>query len=164
MLIIAENLNALDFEQLMDIYIEGNQENAEEFWPELPYGERLERAKKGFRQYLETGFFSKDGARYMIWEIKGKYICALRLEPFQDGLLMEALETIPGERRKGHASNLIHSVQAWLGHGKIYSHVSKRNTASLATHARCGFEKYLDHSVYSDGTVNEKAYTMRYEA
>lgn len=164
MLIVARTLEELDFEQLMDIYIEGNQENGAEFWPELSYEKRLERAKEGFHKYLETGFFVKSGAVYMVWERDGKYVSALRLEPFMDGLLMEALETIPGERQKGYASALIRGVQTWMGQGKIYSHVSKHNTASLATHARCGFKIHLDHCIYSDGTVNEKAYTMRYEA
>lgn len=164
MLMIAETLESLDFEQLMDIYIEGNRENAEDQWPELPTAEGLERAKQGFRKYLETGFFTKPGAWYMVWEMDGKYVSALRLEPYEDGFLMEALETIPGERKKGYASQLIRAVQVWMGHGKIYSHVSKRNEASLAIHARCGFQKHLDYSVYTDGTVNEKAYTMCYEA
>lgn len=164
MLIVAQTMEELDFEQLMDIYIEGNRENAEEQWPELPCAEGLERAKQGFRKYLEIGFFPKHGARYMVWENDGKYVSALRLEPYEDGFLMEALETIPGERKKGYASRLIRAVQDWMGHGKIYSHVSKRNTASLATHDRCGFHKHLDHSVYSDGTINENAWTMCYEA
>ena len=36
MLIIAESLTQLDFDALMDIYVEGNRENGERLWPEKP--------------------------------------------------------------------------------------------------------------------------------
>ena len=100
----------------------------------------------------------------MILEAEGRYVSALRLEPNRDGLLLEALETLPEERRRGYAVSLISSVQRWLkacGEVTLYSHVSKRNEASLRTHRRCGFEIYLDHTVYQDGSRNDTAYTLR---
>ena len=101
---------------------------------------------------------------YMVWQVDGNYVSALRLEQYRDGLLMEALETIPDKRRKGYAVALISSVQEWLrnrGGATIYSHVSKKNAPSLKTHTNCGFEVYRDYSVYSNGVRNENAYTMR---
>lgn len=166
MLILAKTIDALSFEDLMEIYIEGNREHGAELWPEKSEQEQLELSKQAFRCYLEADFFSKPGAVYAVWEAGGKYVSALRLEPNRDGLLMEALETIPAQRQKGYAAALIQAVQDWLGKQgtvKIYSHVSKRNAASLATHARCGFRRLLDHTVRIDGSVNPNAYTMYYE-
>ena len=44
MLYIARSLKELDFARLMEVYEEGNLENGEELWPELPEGLRLIRA------------------------------------------------------------------------------------------------------------------------
>jgi len=70
----------------------------------------------------------------------GRYVSALRLEPYRDGLLLEALETAPEQRRKGFAAALIRAVQCFLeGKTKLYSHVDKRNLSSLKVHEKCGF-------------------------
>lgn len=166
MLILAKSMEELSFKDLMEIYIEGNREHGAELWPEKPLEEQLALSKQDFHSYLEEDFFSKPGAVYAVWEADGKYVSALRLEPNRDGLLMEALETAPGERRKGYAAALIRTVQEWLKGQetvKIYSHVSKRNAASLATHERCGFRRFLDHTVRWDGSMNPNAVTMLYE-
>lgn len=164
MLIIARSMSELSFEALMKIYIEGNTEHGIEQWPGKSEAERLALAEQDFYRYLQERFFVKPDAVYALWVVRGKYVSALRLEPNRDGLLMEALETAPEERRKGYATALIHAVQNWIGRGKIYSHVSKLNTASLAAHRCCGFHMYLNHCVRADGTINENAYTMCYEA
>lgn len=167
MLKIARTLEELSFEKLMKIYIEDNRERGAELWPEQPEEDRLAQAEAGFRRYLETEFYSKPGGVYALWEAEGKYASALRLEPYRDGLLMEALGTAPEERRKGYASALIRAVQDWLGKQgkvKLYSHVGKKNAASLSVHERCGFVPILDYAVYGDGTENPRAYTMLFEA
>lgn len=166
MLILAKSMEDLSFGDLMEIYIEDNREHGAELWPEKTLEEQLALSKQDFHSYLEEDFFSKPSAVYAIWEADGKYVSALRLEPNRDGLLMEALGTAPGERRKGYAAALIQAVQDWLkekGAVKIYSHVGKRNAASLKAHERCGFRRFLDHTVRGDGSVNPNAVTMLYE-
>ena len=103
MLIIAKSFKELSFSKLMEVYLEGNLENGNELWPELSEGEQLIYAEQEFYQYLTKVFFPTHQAVYAIWEEKGKYVSALRLEPFKDGLLIEALETAPEERQKGYA-------------------------------------------------------------
>ena len=153
MLYIARRLKDLDFRQLMDIYEEGNLENAAELWPEEPQGQQLLLAEQGFHQYLRECFFSTEGALYCVWVENDRYVSALRLEPYQDGLLLEALETKPDQRRKGYAVELVKAVLSEVGDTKIYSHVGKRNSASLKTHEKCGFRRILEHAVYADGSV-----------
>lgn len=150
---IARMLRELDFRQLMDVYEEGNLENAAELWPGEPEGQLLLMAEQSFHQYLRECFFPTEGASYFVWVENGDYVSALRLEPYQDGLLLEALETKPGERRKGYAEALVKAVLTEVGETKIYSHVGKRNTASLKTHEKCGFRRILEHAVYADGSV-----------
>ena len=157
MLLIAKRLAELDFSALMDIYIEGNLEKAEE------YGDGgLLQAEQEFRDYLREDFFRQREAFYAVWLEKGRYVSALRLEPHEDGWLLEALETAPEYRKQGYAKALMGAVLDQMGQATVYSHVSKRNQASLRTHFACGFQKYLDHVVYLDGSVTNRSVTLRY--
>ena len=153
MLYIANKLSDLNFRQLMDVYEEGNLENAAQFYPNEPQSQWQLLAEQGFYQYLRECFFTVPGAYYAVWMVNGKYVSALRVEPYKDGLLLEALETAPNERQKGYASALIDAVMCRHLHDRLYSHVSKRNTASLRTHEKCGFHRILEHAVYADGSV-----------
>ena len=163
MLYVAKSLKELNFSALMDIYIEGNRENGADMWPDELEGRQLAQAEQGFYQYLRECFFPTPGAAYYIWGENGKYVSALRLEPYQDGMLLEALETAPDQRKKGYAKDLIRAVQVAGLAKKIYSHVSKRNVPSLRTHEACGFRKILDYAVYADGSVMNNHVTFVYE-
>ena len=165
------NMNDLDFAALMEVYAEACLENGQEFWSDLPAEEQIRRSQEHFRTYLTEQFFANPEAVYAVWIIEGRYTSALRLEPKWDGLLMEALETRPDVRRQGHASALITAVQANFIQFppldppvmRIYSHVSKGNLPSLRTHDHCGFQRYRDHITRSDGTTNDRFYTMLWE-
>ncbi len=156
MLYLAKSLPQLHFGKLMEVYIEGNLEKAEEIG--------LLQAEQDFYQYLSDSFFSSPGAVYAIWVEREEYISALRLEPYKDGLLLEALETAPQYRRKGYATKLIEEVLTEFSNGNIYSHVSKTNAASLAVHKKCGFYKISDSATYIDGSVNSRAVTLCYSS
>ena len=152
MLHMVRKMRDLDFSALMEIYEEGNRENGEELWPELSAGQQILNAEQAFYQYLRECFFATPEAVYCIWQENGKCVSALRLEPYQDGLLLEALETAPELRGRGYASDLIRAVLQQFGDRKIYSHVSKRNAASLRTHEKNGFHRIAEHAVYADGS------------
>lgn len=161
MLKSAEKFTELDFEQLMGVYAEGNEENAEYF--EIT----VQEAERRFAEYLRESFFPRRGAVYCVWVVDGCYQAALRLEPYQDGLLLEALETRPESRRRGYAKSLIRAVQARLGEReglRVYSHVAKRNRASLRTHLACGFFQVQDCAREIDGTVSTNAVTLCWQA
>ena len=157
MLLIMKRLEELDFSALMDVYIEGNREKAEE------YGDGgLLQAEREFFDYLREDFFRQKDAFYAVWQVAGQYVSALRLEPYGDGWLLEALETAPNHRKQGYAKALMAEVLDMMGESAVCSHVSRRNEASLRTHYACGFQKHLDHVVYLDGSVSNRAVTLRY--
>lgn len=165
MLLIATRLSELRFNCLMDVYAESNAENAEEFYPNEENGIALNRVESEFYQYLKEVFFTVEGACYAVWEEDGEYRSALRLEPYRDGLLIEALETHPQYRKMGYGKTLIRSVQKALAQKRspvLYSHIGKRNTASLRTHLACGFQRISEQAVYIDGSVTDRSCTMRY--
>lgn len=160
MLKIARKMNELSFGKLMEVYLEGNLENGQDLWPDEPEGRRIALAEQEFYNYLQQIFFRTDSAQYLIWEENGRYVSALRLEPYKDGLLLEALETAPEARRKGYAARLVQAALEHVGNVKVYSHVGKRNAASLRAHEKCGFARILDHAVYADGSVNDVCCTL----
>lgn len=163
MLKLVRNMRELPFRALMDVYAEGNREKAVDEWPDLPEGLALEMAEQDFYQYLREGFFTTSGALYALWESDGTYTSALRLEPYRDGLLMEALETAPEHRRKGHGEALIRAVLNRIGGTKLYSHVHKSNVPSLNIHEKCGFQRIKEYAVYIDGSVNHRCCTFCHE-
>ncbi len=166
MLKIVTNMRDLNFGELMELYREGNEENGAYKYPQLSAAEQLVQAKQDFYQYLAQCFFCVEGAVYALWEENGRYLSGLRLEPYKDGLLLEALETAPDHRRQGYACKLMSSVQSWLsGHGaiKVYSHVDRKNAPSQRCHQNCGFTKILDYAVYIDGSVFSSSDTYLFE-
>lgn len=165
MIIIAKKLEELDFSALMEIYAEGNEENALKCWPEKYPEERTALARESYFEYLRDGFYGESHGTYYIYEEAGVYLAALRLECFMEGLLLEALETRPNARQKGFAKKLIKAVQALLPSGtRVYSHVSKSNAASIAAHKACDFEIVCDYVVCDDGEKNDKQLTFLYVA
>lgn len=160
MLIVAKSIKDLSFGKLMEVYTEGNLENGQDLWPHEPEARQIALAEQEFYQYLQQVFFRTPDARYLIWEENGRYVSALRLEPYQDGLLLEALETAPEMRKKGYAARLVRAALEHAGEGTVYSHVGKRNVASLRTHEACGFRRLLDYAVYADGSVNDRCCTL----
>jgi len=163
MLIQITKLQHLSFSSLMKVYEEGNRENGTEFWPDLDESQQLLQAEQEFYQYLKQVFFPTEGAVYCIWQAEGSYVSALRLEPYRDGLLLEALETAPEHRRKGYAAKLIYAVQEAYSNEKIYSHVHKRNMPSLKVHEKCRFRRVSEEAVYADGSVTNRCCTLCWE-
>ncbi len=166
MLYIAHNLRELSFRKLMDVYVEANRENGAWLAPQEPEDRQLQIGEDDFYSFLHDVFFKRDGVCCAMWVVDGTYVSALRLEPYRDGLLLEALETAPDCRRRGYARSLIQAVQGWLsqcGSVRLYSHVGKQNEASMRVHLQCGFRVIGDSAAYIDGSVNNRACTLIYE-
>ena len=162
MLILAHSIRELRLRDLMEVYADSNREKATD-WPNLPPMFALQLAEQDHREYLQDVFFRIPGSVLAVWEENGTYVSALRLEPYKDGLLLNALETAPIHRKKGYAARLIRAVQENMGNVKIYSHVNKRNVPSLKTHESCGFRVISDCAVFLSGSVDYRSCTLLYE-
>ncbi len=144
MLRIIRRLQDLRFSQLVEVYAESVCTLEQE---------------QDFYQYLREGFFTRPGDVYCIWEAQRAYKAALRLQTYRDGLLLEALETAPDERRKGYGKALVEAALAAFPNDIVYAHIAHRNKASIALHEACGFQKISDTAVYADGSVTGRAGT-----
>ena len=146
MLKLIYSMAELDIEQLLGIYIEHGWDEAD------------------FLFYLREDFFRQPNAVYAVWVEDSEYKSAVRLEPYRGGgMLLHSLETAPNARRKGYASNLLVHFLDYLRTTDckaVYSHIEKRNRASLELHKICGFEIVADTATYLDGTVTPYSYTM----
>ena len=162
MLKIMKHMGQISFSSLMAVYEETNREIGQEEWPDLPEHFAIQMAENDAHQYLREIFFKTPGAVYAIYTVEENYVSALRLEPYRDGLLIEALETAPGQRRKGYGRALIRAVQEVYSGRTLYSHIDKQNAASRELHQSCGFEKVEDFVVYIDGSVNYRGSTYCY--
>ena len=164
MLKIISHFSQLDFSQLMNVYEQSNSENARMRNSNMTENERYLRHIEGFYTYLRESFFRSPDCVYAVWAPQERYVSALRLEPYRDGLLLEALETAPQERGKGYATALLRALADYLCTTQwdtVYSHVGKKNRSSLAVHAACGFERILEHAVFVDGSVSHNSCTLR---
>ena len=162
MLKIVRSIRELDFRNLADVYEQSCIERGSKQYGNYPTSQQMLLSEQDL--YGEVKCFLADPkAFYALWEEQGRYISVLRMEPYKDGLLLEGLETVPAERKKGYAKRLIMGVLAHLERSGavIYSHVEKKNTASMAVHLSCGFEKISDHAVYVDGSVSYNGYTLQ---
>lgn len=162
MLEVFDSLKNINFQMLMDVYAQSNRENWLDFFPQLSELQGVAMVEQQFYTFLQEVFFKTRGSRYCVWLEDGKYVSALRLEPYRDGLLLEALETAPEQRRKGYGHRLVQAALAQIQGKSVYSHVGKRNAASMALHKDCGFEKIQDFAVYIDGSVSQNAVTLRW--
>ena len=134
----------IDAGKLMDVYAESNLENTDYFFPEETDKEAaVRKVEEGFLDFLENEFFKLDDAAYWILEKDREWVSALRTCRISDGLYyLEALETRPDQRGKGYGSMLLSGVTEALkkeGPFRLCDCVSKKNTASLRTHEKCGF-------------------------
>lgn len=156
----------LNFEALMSVYEEGNKENGAYLYPHESSSVQKLRAELDFDDYLRQTFFMQKGAAYCVLTDKECYVSAARIEPFEDGYLLSALETKPDLRRRGYARQLMVELLAeYVSRGctPIYSHVANKNIPSLNLHLQCGFCVHKEFARYLDGTVSTNTKTLIYK-
>lgn len=165
LLLFLRSLQEVNYSQMMRVYEESNKRYADAEYPRLPQSLAMINAEQDFYAYLRE-FFSTEGAFYAVWVVDGEYKSALRMEPYADGYLLAGLETVPAEREKGYATQLIREALLFfrkISNAAVYSHVDKDNIPSLAVHKSCGFVCIREDADYIDGTHKEGAYTLMWK-
>lgn len=164
MLYIANSLQELDFNALMQIYDSKEPINENVTIPEIGENTLLWSRKNDLYSYLKEDFFTRPNSFYGIWAEGDQYISTLRMEPYEDGFLLQALKTHSGYLNKGFATKLFESILTEKKLiQKVYSHVEKRNIASMQLHRKLGFQIIKDYAKFLDGSVSANAVTFMYE-
>ena len=165
MLEIIKSLDKLPFGELMSVYEEGNRGNGAEHYPKLSANLQLLEAEQDFYAYLKC-FFRQEDSFYVLLRQNGVLVSALRIEPYQDGWLLAALETKPDQRNRGYAKTLVRQLLSFMQETDrlpIYSHIGKHNLSSQKVHITCGFQEKLPYAIYADGKVNDYCKTYFYD-
>lgn len=144
MLILAKRMSQLRFSALASLY-EAN----------------TLRAEQDLYAYLQEDLFPN--GMCCIWEENGRYVSALRLQPWKDGWLLDGLQTHRDQRRKGYAKALVLASLEKANVEKVYVHIQRQNAPSIALHTACGFLKLWNYATYLDGSVYHSADTYLYE-
>lgn len=162
--IITESRN-LDFFLLTKVYQQSNDEKASQMNHKLSNNERALLVQQDFIDYMHA-FFCQSGSFVAVWVEDGEYCAAARVEPFEDGFLLNGLETSPDYRNRGIGTNLLQSIVSYVQEKNLkplYSHVSKSNHPSLRVHDKCGFVRIKDCARYIDGSVYWSSCTLCYK-
>ena len=143
MLITVKSYDELDGRRLMDLYSEGNIENAEDLYPDEDRAQAVRKVEDDFLDFLKNRFFAAEGSEYFVLVENGEWVSALRTSRIRNDLYyMEALETRPDMRHRGYAKKLLLEVLGELkkrGAFEFYSSVYKKNEPSIRTHLAAGF-------------------------
>ena len=142
-------LRDVDTVKLLTVYDESDDSSYADLWD----------AANGFYEDLSL-FYCCRGAFLSVLALAGRYVSAVRVEPYRDGYLLSCLVTAQNDRRKGYAALLLEKVME-KNPGIYYAHVDRRNRASLELHRKLGFAVYLDYAVHVDGSVYANSYTLR---
>lgn len=162
MLLVAHKISQIELGQLAAVYDGHIQETESGLRDPHDRSERLLAATQCFYDSVRL-FFREQDASYYILKDRGSYAAALRVQAYQDDLLLCCLETRPDARRKGYATTLMRQTVSRLkelGYKRVYSHVDRRNIPSCRVHKACGFREISDHSVFLDGTVDTGSSTL----
>lgn len=159
MLLIAKSLDELRFEELAALYrYDLEVAGCEDGMCELDDDWFLEKRSQ-FRTYLSARFFSQPDCLpdirpfYAIWEEDGRYVSAVRVNVYEQGLLLEALQTGEAWRKQGYATALLNAVLEYLvqrGGFPVYAHVRNYKAYVHKMLERAGFRKILDYAVRKD--------------
>lgn len=163
MLKIFNRFADIPFEDLAEVCSESIAEQGRRRFPYESECRQQVLAERELYDYYQLSFFHDRLNAVYAWYVDEKMVCILRTEPFEGGVLITGLETALSFRRKGYASDLICSVQSYLeekGISVMYAHVSRKNTASLRMHDRCGFIKLSDYARLLDGSVDGNYVTL----
>ena len=114
-------------------------ENCGRMYPNEPEpSEALARYEREHRAYMEGPFFREEGGVLFVEAREGRYLAAVKLYPWKEPGCwhVEALETRPEERGKGHGARVLGGAVRALeetGNVIVLSDVAKSNEASLRT-------------------------------
>lgn len=158
MLLITQEIIAINYSQLMHVYEESIQLNGRKTYPRSSPVKQVFFSEQDLYSYLRFALGS--GCWLAVWVESGCYQSAVRLEPYKDGLLVTALETARNVRNKGYAQTLMNAVLQNFSAVKIYAHIYADNKISIHLHEKLGFKQIKKTAEFLDGTVTSDAYTF----
>ncbi len=165
MLTIIRSTDPFPYHSIMQIYEESIIRDGQLRYARYSSERQKIEAEQDLYQYLKDAFFRQADAFLALWTVEGQAASALRMEPYQDGFLLNALETSPAHRNRGYASCLIKEMLAYfrtLSDLPVYSHIDQNNLPSMKVHQKAGFVFLNPGATQLNGTHIHTQNTYRY--
>lgn len=159
MLVLIDSLRQPEMTELLSVYARLQMDKKD--FDASDFAQIRQAEAEAYDFYLD--FFGQRDSFCAVWSAGGSYRSILHIQRYMDAALLTGLETLPEDRGKGYATQLVMQTVSGLqqrGFTKLYSHVAMDNAASLRVHAKCGFYKHSDCARLLDGTVTAAMYTL----
>ena len=158
MLIQINQVDTKTVERLFAIYAESMEDLKAGFG-------NLEEMKSAYASFLSE-FISKPNQLVLVEVVQGVWVSDLRaIETGPGHWFLEAVETMPAQRRKGCGEMLLHHTVDYLqriGMKDVSCTISKQNAASQALHGKCGFTATGEPPVNPWGELEDGTILFRF--
>lgn len=125
----------------------------------------LEDMKASYADFLNE-FLSIPNQYVLVEAAEGQWVSGLRAIETESGCwFLEAVETMPEERRKGHGRRLLlHTLDFLKSRGmqQAFCQISKNNIKSQKLHISSGFIPTEDPSIDPWGQLNDRTILFRH--
>lgn len=158
MLLQVTTVDNNSLEQLFSVYEESMKDLQSRY-------ASLEDMKASYADFLNE-FLSIPNQYVLVETAEGQWVSGLRAIETESGCwFLEAVETMPEERRKGHGRRLLlHTLDFLKSRGmqQAFCQISKNNIKSQKLHISCGFIPTEDPSIDPWGQLNDRTILFRH--
>lgn len=158
MLLQVTTVHNNSLEQLFSVYEESMKDLQSRY-------ASLEDMKASYADFLNE-FLSIPNQYVLVEAAEGQWVSGLRAIETESGCwFLEAVETMPEERRKGHGRRLLlHTLDFLKSRGmqQAFCQISKNNIKSQKLHISCGFIPTEDPSIDPWGQLNDRTILFRH--
>lgn len=158
MLLQVTTVDNNSLEQLFSVYEESMKDLQSRY-------ASLEDMKASYADFLNE-FLSIPNQYVLVEAAEGQWVSGLRAIETESGCwFLEAVETMPEERRKGHGRRLLlHTLDFLKSRGmqQAFCKISKNNIKSQKLHISCGFIPTEDPSIDPWGQLNDRTILFRH--
>ena len=158
MLLQVTTVDNNSLEQLFSVYEESMKDLQSRY-------ASLEDMKASYADFLNE-FLSIPNQYVLVEAAEGQCVSGLRAIETESGCwFLEAVETMPEERRKGHGRRLLlHTLDFLKSRGmqQAFCQISKNNIKSQKLHISCGFIPTEDPSIDPWGQLNDRTILFRH--
>ena len=160
MLIHITQVEKDSLEQLFSVYEESMKDLQSRY-------ASLEDMKASYADFLNE-FLSIPNQYVLVEAAEGQWVSGLRAIETESGCwFLEAVETKPAERRKGHGQSLLlHTLDFLKARGmrEAFCQIAKNNIKSQRLHRSCGFIPTDAPSIDPWGQLNDQTILFRHMA
>ena len=159
MVSVIDEIDKLDFLKICDVYKDDLERKRKIRHRLIAKSEGATLVKQEYLRYLEDVFFGQYNGKLFVYQDYDRYLSAVCIEPFKDGLLLDSLVTVPEARRRGYAKKLIDYALDYCKTRPVYAHIHYNNKASRLLHEKIGFSLLCEYAHMLDGSIRNDHFT-----